>query len=709
MADLVPAIMEQIARPSGCRAGNRARLTRHGREASTMVVGRFAIIVFWAWLAAAAGAQARVTHVDIVSREPVANGAAFGTAGSYELITARVTVAEDPAAATNGAIVDLSRAPRETDGLVHATADLVVLKPVDGTRANGSTIVEIPNRGGRGILRYLDKATTMMPYAAATSMGDGFLLKRGFSVAWIGWQWDVPDKPGYLKLRAPLATEGARSLTGLVRSDFVPEIPLREHEIGDRGHIPYPVADVNDSANVLTVRDGRDAPRRVIARAHWHFAAWANGKSSSPTGMLVADEPFAPGHIYELVYRATDPVVTGMGFAAVRDVVAWMKRDSSSFAPAKRVEAFGISQSGRFLRHFLYAGMNRADDAGAAFDGVFSDVGGAGRGSFDHRFAQPSRDGPSSSSFDYPTDVFPFSDAIEEDTRSNARDGLLAHADVASVKLFESFGSYEYWSRGASLVTTTPDGKRDLALPDNVRVYAFAGSQHNPGIPWRTTPQASNPTNPQDFGWSLRALVVALDRWCTDGTAPPPSRYPRVADGTLVVPETLAFPKIPGVRFVPGAYHAVRALDFGLDFLTQGIDSVEPPRVGAPYRVLVPAVDKDGNERAGIRMPEVAIPLGTYTGWNPRASAIGLPELNVDFTGTFVPFARDAASRGADPRASIVERYGKRDGYLRAYGAAAKVLASEGYVLGEDVGALNALAERRWREVVEVGVPVVDS
>lgn len=634
------------------------------------------LAVLGANLLAATAAEARVVDVEVLSRTPVAGGAAFGASGAYELVKAKVFIAEKPGTPGNSVIVDLAKADRDAAGEVHANADLELLQPVDPAKRNGTTIVEIPNRGGRGILHYLDK-------------GDHFLEDRGYTVAWIGWQWDVPAKPDLLGLRAPVVADNGKPVTGLVRSDFVPALETFSHEVGDRGHIPYRLADENDPANVLTVRDAPDAPRRVIPRSTWRLDFLENeGSTFQRTGTVIVDKPFEPGHIYELVYKARDPVVTGMGFAMVRDTVAWMKRDPKSFAPAKRVLGFGISQSGRFLRHFLYVGMNRAEDGGPAFDGVFSDVAGAGRGSFNHRFAQPSRDGPSSSSFDYQTDLFPFSE-----------DALLAHADIAGAKVFESFGSYEYWSRGASLLTTTPDGSRDVTLPENVRVYAFAGSQHNPGLPSRRTDFAANPTDPEDFGWSLRALMLALDRWCSGTGQPPPSRYDRVADGTLVTPEALAFPQIPGIRFEPNAYHHERALDFGPDFVTQGIVEYEPPHVGAPYRVLVPAVDADGNEKAGIRMPEVAVPLGTYAGWNPRTPAIGLPQLNVDFTGTYAPFARDFATRGADPRHSITERYPTREAYLDAYDTYAALLAQQGYVLSADLPALHALAERRWQEV----------
>ncbi|MFN2461093.1 MAG: alpha/beta hydrolase domain-containing protein, partial [Candidatus Velthaea sp.] len=302
----------------------------------------------------------------------------------------------------------------------------------------------------------------------------------------------------------------------------------------------------------------------------------------------------------------------------------------------------------------FYQGFNADEDGRIVFDGMFADVAGAGRGSFNHRFAQPSRDGPSFSSFLYPTDVFPFTDAVEHDPFGAPDDGLLTHANAlnSGVKVMYSFGSYEYWSRGASLTHTTADGAADMPLPANVRIYAIAGSQHNPGLPSRRTSFARAPTNPNDFSWALRALVVRLDDWVARGTPPPPSLYPSMAAHTLVPLSAVRFPAIAGAGF-PQTYHHEYALDFGPDFSERGIVTVDPPRVGREYPVLLPQVDADGNESAGLRMPEVAVPLGTYTGWNFRREDTGFPTELVDFTGSFLPFAQSARTRAASSRASV--------------------------------------------------------
>jgi hypothetical protein len=299
--------------------------------------------------------------------------------------------------------------------------------------------------------------------------------------------------------------------------------------------------------------------------------------------------------------------------------------------------------------------------------------------------------------------MFPFTDASETDPAGGPDDGLLTHAHALDtpVKIVYSFGSYEYWSRGASLTTTSADGTRDAALPPNVRIYALAGAQHNPGLPSRQTPDAVNPTNPNDFRFALRAQLIALDRWVATGAQPPPSVYPTIHDATLVPIDNIRFPTIPGVTF-PSFYHHEYALDFGPDFATRGIDTIEPPTEGIEYGVRLPQVDLDGNEQGGLRLPEIAVPLGTYTGWNQRNPETGFPRALVDYTGSFIAF-RLPKTTGLvdDPRPSVFDRYVDRADYLAKYATAAQSLAAEGYLLPDDLPALRVHAEALWHAVVE--------
>ncbi|HTJ26412.1 MAG TPA: alpha/beta hydrolase domain-containing protein [Candidatus Limnocylindria bacterium] len=621
--------------------------------------------------AAALPAAARVTRFELVSRSPLAGGAPFGTVGPYEKIVGRLWFTDRPDTAANRRVVDLERAPRDRSGEVESSADVVILAPRDAARANGSAIVDIPNRGNATALT--------LDGGRLDDVGDGFLMRHGFTVVAVGWQWDVPREPGLLGLRAPVATDAGAPITGLVRSDFHVDAPAAEHDVGDRGHTPYPIFARNDPANVLSERDDVLAPRRTIPRDRWRFVRDGNA--------IALDGNFVPGRIYELVYRARDPVVVGLGLAAIRDAVAFLKHDAHAPIHVARAYGFGISQSGRFLRTFVQRGFDADENGRPVFDAIIPIVSGPSLGSFDHRFAQPSRDAADFSSFFYPTDVPPFHEA--------------EWPLPPGLKVIDVDTSHEYWGRTASLMTTSEDGTRDVALPENVRFYAIAGGMHIPNLAPTLRPGMRQRTDPLDYRWVERALLVRLDAWVRTGTPPPPSIYPTVAGGTLVAPEAWTFPAIPGLTPpTPIALHRTWRYDFGPRW-SEGIDEREPPGIGAPYVTLVPKPDADGIDLGALRLPEIAVPLATYTGWNLRAPQTGFGDRLVDFFGSFVPFAPTRAARIAagDPRLSIAERYPDRAAYLRAYDAATTALVRDGYVLAEDEPALRARAETLWKEL----------
>jgi Alpha/beta hydrolase domain len=665
-------------------------------------------------LAALAGtASARVTRVDILSRHEVLNGHAFGGIGAYEEITARVYFAVRPGEPHNRIVADLDKAPRNAQGEVEFSADLWLLRPING--GNGALLLEIPNRGGKGMLRLVDGGSSDPSNLAG--FGDAWLLRQGYTLADLGWQWDAP--PGGLRLYAPVATDHGRPITGLLRDDFTPaatasDRPLGHIIIGYIGGTEYPVADPASPRNVLTVRDTPDGPRTLIPRSQWSFAHTVDGRlvpsdRSIHLGEFQGKNGFQPGHIYELVYTVKNPVVAGLGFAAVRDFVSWLKYAPASQRPVTHVQrayALGISQCGRFLRDYLYEGFNQDESGRMALDGILAHVGGAGRGSFNYRFAQPSRDGEPMSSIFYPTDLFPFTDQPERDSAhpSAAPQGLLdrARAEHAVPKLFLSHTSFEYWGREASLITTTADGKRDMPIGPNVRIYFFAGLQHfsGPFPPRRGTGELGSqyPMTPLPIRWFWRAMIFNMNSWVSEGIAPPPSSYPRIADGTLVPLSKLAFPHIPGVR-IPANYDEAWHLDFGPHWRTTRILAWQPPRVGPPFPILVPQVNGDGNAIAGVHLPEISVPLATYTGWNLRDPSTGAPTQRVSFLGSYFPFEKTAAERRAsdDPRLSIQERYSGEQDYLRRYRRAVDQLVSQRWILPDDVPTLMQRGEAEWQ------------
>jgi hypothetical protein len=460
--------------------------------------------------------------------------------------------------------------------------------------------------------------------------------------------------------------------------------------MGERlGGTEYPAAAPDDARNVLTVRDTPHGARTVIARSEWSFAHTVDGKFTPSDRFLSLKSGFTPGRIYELVYVVQDPVVAGLGFAAVRDFVEWEKHSAEAIAPVKWVYAAGISQCGRFLRDFLNQGFNAGENGEMALDGVLAHVGGAGRGSFNYRFAQPSRDAQPMSSIDWPTDIFPFTDLPEGDPANpqHPKLGLLDAATREHVipKIFFSHTSYEYWGRAASLIHTTADGKADAAIGPNVRIYYYSGLQHfSVPFPPRRIPGSQQLPTPLPIRWFWRAMIANMDGWVRSGTEPPASRYPKIADGTLVPLARLAFPAIPGL-IPPGDAAQGWELDFGPNW-RGGILSRQPPTVQYDYPTLVPQVDADGNELGGIRLPEIVTPLATYTGWNLRAASIGAPTERTSFLGSFLPLRRTVAEADTahDPRRSIEARYKNYDEYHALFLKALNGLIRDGYILAED-------------------------
>lgn len=646
-------------------------------------------------LLAPAAAQARVVRVDVATRTPLAGGASFGAAGAYDRITGRVHFAFDPRNPHDRRIVDLDRAPRNAAGEVEAWSEFVMLVPHDPSRRSGVTLVDVVNRGGMTVNVFQLGAQRGASPDSASAYGDAFLLGRGYTIVMIGWQWDILPGTSGLHFAPPVAGDSAHRITGLVRSDITIEAPTRTiplgHRVATSQALGYAVSDTADAANTLTVRDGPLAPRTVIPRAAWRFAR------EDSLGRVVADAHsvylaagFEPGRIYEVVYRAQDPVVVGTGLAAVRDMISYLKYDAASIAPTRYGIAYGVSQTGRFLRHFLYQGFNTDERGRPAFDGIFAHTAGAGRGSFNHRFAQPSRDAQPYSTFFYPTDLFPFTSLEERDPLTGARGGLRTRADARATvpKVFYVDGGYEYWGRGASLTHTTLDGRADVGFLPTERRYVIAGAQHSSPAAWPPASTArigDGPAyrgDPLDQRLALRALLVALTDWVTTGTTPPPSAYPTLRAGQLVKPEARANPRIPGVTMARQPYTPYR-LDLGASW-PRGLISREPPVVGAPYTVLVPRPDSIGNDVGGIRSVELRVPLATYLPWQLRQTTP--TDRLVSFAGTFVPLAKTAAERAArgDARPSIEELYRSRDAFLQAVDGATSALVAERFLLPGD-------------------------
>ena len=629
---------------------------------------------------------AQVEHLEIRSREVVADGASFGDVGPYEVIRGELRFALDPGAAANARIVDLDLAPRNADGRVESVADLVVLQPVDAAKRRGTALVEVSNRGGMATLFHFQRASTG-DFAKPEAFGDGLLMRMGMTVVWCGWQFDVPDRPGTLRLRVPIAKHpDGTSIEGPVRSDHVAFEPARRIELGHRGHRPYPVVRPTSDEHRLTRRTGRDAERVEVPRTAWRFTA--DLRAIEPVGASVFDA----GFIYELVYVAKDPAIVGMGLAAIRDVAGWLVHDPDCPFGVDRTVAVGISQTGRFLRQFVWQGFTTDVDGRPVLDGILALTAGAGRGSFNHRFAQPSRDAHRLSAFAYPTDVFPFTSAVQEDPVSGRRDGLVDPGHTSHVpRIFQVNTGYEYFGRAAALIHTDVAGTADVDAPaDRERIYHVAGAQHYPTDPSRGSPIALRAYN--------RASLVALLDWVERGVEPPPSTHPRIDDGTLVPPAGRPDAGIPGV-IVPRAIQTAHRVDYGPRFWSDGIVTTTPPTFGPAFPSLVPTVDGYGNELGGMRGLELRVPVATYLPYRVLPEDRAFAGEIADFVGTFVPFP--TSQDADDPRPTPFELHGDRDGYLERCRRALDALIEERWVLAEDRERMLEHAAALWDAAVD--------
>jgi hypothetical protein len=642
-----------------------------------------------------------VTALEIKTRRPFAAGTTFGDVGPYQQLDGTVHFAVDPTHSRNAGITDLNLAPRDVQGLVHCSADFRLLRPVAPQLGNQRLLLDIVNRGNPTVLTNFNSAVGRM------EPGNGFLMRQGYTMVWVGWQEDVPATPGLVRINVQEAVDaGGQPLAGKIAVTFQPDARVQMQLLSDRLHRPHPAQDLHDPEAVLTVQDHEDAPPQTIPRQQWSFARLEGDLVVPDATHVFLASGFLPGKVYRVVYTTIGAPVIGLGLLATRDMVSFLRYGSAQegnpcAGHTQYAYSFGRSQSGRFLRHFLYLGLNEDEQERTVFDGLMPLVAGGGRGEFNQRFGQPSNSNKYSVK-----NLFPFHDTTQTEPETGHTDGLLARL-AASGKLPKVFfinTSAEYWNGHAALIHTDLDGKHDLAPSEAVRVYHLTGTQHTPGNLLLTDTGAADDSRGQqkpnsvDYRPLLRAALVNLDHWVSAGQVPPPSLHPRLDDGTAVPPPQTAgtFQAIPGVEF-PAHLRSIARLDFGSG-VDEGMTTLLPPKVGKPYVNLVSAVDADGNELAGIRLPDVSVPLATYTGWNLRHPDIGGPGQTLSLLGSTIPFPVTQAEREAsgDPRRSIEERYASKEDYLRGVREAAEALVQQGYLLAEDLPTVTAQASQRY-------------
>ena len=645
-------------------------------------------------------------HID--TRTPFADGTAFGDVGPYEKLVGRVDFAVNPDSPAFSSVVDIQHAPRNADGLVEYSTDFFMLKPVDMAKGNRRLVYDVNNRGTKLLVHFLNDAPDADDPTTPEDAGNGFLMRRGYTVLWSGWQGDLLPGENRMAMRLPIASMNGTPITGPVRTEFSPGDALTKLESGPRilsmplsGNAytrAYTPASLDTADAVFTYRNYETDPRIPIPPESWQFAKPDSSGNPVPSSDDVyLSEGFKPGWVYELVYTAKDPLVMGLGFTGVRDLISFfLNSDSDSDGTSNPVRdngaglekayGWGCSQSARFLREFTYRGFNEDSEGRQVFAGISPFVSGGGRVFVNYRFSQPGRYPRQHYDHLYPSDQFPHAYSVTTDAITGKTDGILKRPETDPLVIHTQSAS-EYWQRRGSLVHTDSLGN-DLPDHDRSRVYLFASAEHSPDhVNGPDHRSFKHPTNPLNVTALLRAMLDNLDAWVTDGTPPPSSRVP-TRDSETSVPSQVSnaqFPAIPGVT-PPSGPNRLHVQDHGPEF-DSGILSVEPPveDKSRQYTVLVPQVDSDGNDIPGIRGPELEVPLATYTGWNLRLPGQAENAMAAVY-GSYLPFAKTREERLAngDPRPSVEERYDSRARYVRLVTLACQRLLEERLILEED-------------------------
>ena len=612
--------------------------------------------------------------------EPLAEGAAFGQVGAYERVIATARGEIDPADPANKGIALIDKAPRNARGKVEYATNVFILRPKDFSRGNGRILYEVNNRGRKMLFGNIaDGPQGVNDPKTLADLGNAFPLRQGYTIVWSGWDPDAPRANMGLALTAPVATDNGQPIVQTVREEFVSGTRVGVLEVFK---LSYEAATLEQPSARLTVRERAADEPRELPLNQWSFVDGRSIKLRDGT------KP-KPGFLYEFHYEARNPKVQALGFAATRDVVSWLRHDPDAVqATGGKIThalAIGFSQAGRYLRNHISEGFNRDEKGRRVFDGIHSHIAGVGRVFFNTPFAQPARTGTQHEDHDFPENAFPFSTATLSDPLTG-KTGSLFRGDGSDPLLIETNTSTEYWQKGASLLHTDPLGTQDITLPANARVYMIAGTQHGGRAGATTDPGPNiNPRNPHNPMPAVRALLVALDDWVVSGKAPPPSRVPTLADGTLVDADKAGFPAVPGAAIVRTTNRIAPPGDW-----------VHPKPADRAYRTMVCKVDADGNEAGGIRLPDIAVPLATYTGWNEYKPPYPAGEI-ADRDGSCLPFPVDKAAREAsgDPRLSIAERYKSGADYVARVQAVVTALLADRLILPEDA---EKYIERARRE-----------
>ena len=633
---------------------------------------------------APAAAGPGVQTLRVTQTGPAFGGRSFPPVGRYEQLRGTITGAVDPADARNAPITDLANAPRNAAGLVEYSVDFVLLRPQDPSRGNHRVIYEPTNRGSIVSLFFLNSAPPTNDPSGYLSAGNGFLMRQGYSILSIAWDPTAPTSRQSLTATYPVAKnpDGSSIVGPALEEITYDNARTRSHPL------TYAPATLDKSRATLTVRLRYDDPPVAVPSSGWEYAQGGSAVR------LARGRAFEQSKLYEFSYSAKDPIVVGLSLAAVRDVADFVRNAQADRAgtpnplagQAQQMITFCYSQPCRLMHDFVRLGFNQAAAGGRAVDGIEGLVGGASGGFFNYRFAQPGRTMRQHIGRWYPERQFPFANHVTTDAVTGRTDGVHRRCQATDTcpNVFEINSETEYWNKAASLLTTDTNGNDlDLTATPHVRYYLLAGLSHAAELGDGVCQQPQNPLLPDP---AARALLVALDQWISNGTEPPANRVPRRSDGTLVaaLPQSsVGFPAIPNVTYT-GRITTGDLFDFGTQF-DRGVLTTLPPAIttGA-YPVFVPRTDVDGNDVAGIRLPEIAVPVATYSGWNVRAPGYADDDM-CNSSGQRIAFPATADAAPGDPRLSVQERYPSHGLYVARVAVAAKKLADERLLLDEDV------------------------
>jgi hypothetical protein len=657
---------------------------QHGRSTFCSTI---ALVFLAAFAACITSAEARITRIEVVRVEsPTFGGMTFGSVGAYEKIVARAFGEVDPGHPGNAVITDIQNAPKNARGMVEYSTDVVIVKPIDASKGSGKIFYDVVNRGNNLSYETFNQAPAPSKTAVtpASGAGTGLLMRRGYTMVWSGWEdpFIIGTNPNILAATLPIARNpDGSSIVGLTITE-----QIFDTSPGNTFNLAYTAANLDKSQAYMLVHNhtefvgGPLVNRVLVPDSVWSYVSDRQVQINRSDAFLA---PYDAGAAFEFVYPAKDPLVLGLGFAMTRDLISFLKLDTTSANPVRGAIKYalgrGDSESGRYLKGFVYWGFNADENGQIVFEGINPHISGAHAIAANDRFGDANATGRSYQRHLTAKQEFPFTYAVRTDPISGLTDGIFARCQLNDTcpKVIHTDSGNEPYLKPTSLVTTDGVGN-DIALPSNVHVYVIGSTQHGPSNTITTTPSGvcQQPGNPNKWEPHVRALGIVLDEWVTQGVEPPASRYGRISDGTLVAASLNPFPKVPGVTYT-GWFNNVDLLD----------KSTLPPTPipGKRYVTPVPKVDADGNDIPGVRTVDVQVPLATYTGWGLRRAPFAANE-DCALTGQYIPFAATRAQRLAtgDPRLSIEERYANKGVYVNRVVRAVNDLVRTRLLLAED-------------------------